>query len=318
MRVGILVEGEDGVSWDAWRRIAARVDALGFDALWRSDHLLSIVDENREAHDTWTALAVAATVTHRVQLGALVSPITVRHPAMLAKIAASVDTLSAGRLVLGLGAGWNEREHRAYGLAFPPLRERLERLEESIEVILRLQGPGPASYQGRHYSLDAVDAYPKPVQTPHVPLLIGGKGNTRLLRIVARYADEWNLTTNSPAFYRERAAALAEQCCLVGRDPATIRRSVTIGVLIGRHARELERRCHMLQRLIPRLAAYNAAAVPEALQASGWVCGTPAAIVRQLAALAAAGIDRVMLQHNDCDDDDALELIAREVIPAVA
>lgn len=328
MKVGIIVEGHEGLSWDTWRRLAAQTEALGFDSLWRSDHLLSIVDEGREAHETWLALTVAALETQRLQIGSLVSPMTFRHPAMLAKLAASVDSLSQGRLVLGVGAGWNDREHRAHGLRFPPFRERLGRLQEGIEIILRLQGDGPFSYRGQYYEVDAANPYPKPVQMQmqspqgsnrlRIPLLIGGKGRERFLGIVARYADEWNMTTNSPSFYRERSERLEAQCRTVGRDPAAIRRSVAVGILIGRSQPELERRSVAMQRLIPQLADVSTAEVPEAARAIGWVCGRPDEIVQRLRDLAAVGIDRVMLQHNDFDDESVLDLIAREVIPAVA
>jgi len=318
MKIGIIIEGQEGLSWHAWRHITAEVEALGFDSLWRSDHLLSIIDEGREAHETWLALTVAAAETTRLQIGSLVSPITFRNPALLAKIAASVDTLSDGRLVLGVGAGWNDREHRAHGLPFPPFKERLERLEEGLEVILRLQGDGPVSYQGRYYQIDGANLYPKPVQKPRVPLLIGGKGKARFLRIVARYADEWNMTTNSPAFCHERSECLAEQCRAIGRDPADIRRSVSMGLLIGRSEREVERRCRSIQQLMPALASVNITEIPTAVRACGWICGSPEDIVRHLHALAAVGIDRVMFQHHDFDDGDVLKLIAREVIPAVA
>ena len=317
MQLGILIEGHEGLSWERWRRLAARVEALGFDSLWRSDHVLSIIDEDREAHDAWLALTVAALETQRLQIGSLVSPITFRHPAMLAKLAASVDGLSQGRLVLGVGAGWNEREHRAHGLPFPSFRERLERLREGVEIIVRLQGDEPVNYQGRHYTVEAANPYPKPVRQK-IPLLIGGRGRERFLELVARYADEWNMTTNSPSFYRERSALLEAQCHAVGRDPAAIRRSVAVGMLVGRNAREIERRSLAMQRLIPHLAGVSASEAPAAARASGWVCGKPDEVAQQLRDLAAAGVDRIMLQHNDFDDDDALELMAREVAPAIA
>jgi F420-dependent oxidoreductase-like protein len=317
MKVGIIVEGHEGLSWHAWRRLAAQTESLGFDSLWRSDHLLSIVDEAREAHETWTALTVAALETQRMQIGSLVSPMTFRHPAMLAKLAASVDSLSEGRLVLGIGAGWNRREHRAHGLQFPPFAERLGRLQEGIEIIRALQGDGLDGYHGQYYEVDAVNPYPKPFRKK-IPLLIGGRGQDRFLRIVARYADEWNLTTNVPAFYCERSQRLAAQCHLVGRDPATIRRSVAVGILMGRSQQEIERRSAAMQKIFPQLAAINTAEVPKAAHAMGWVCGRPHEIVQQLRELAAVGIDRVMLQHNDFNDEAVLSLIAREVIPAVA
>jgi F420-dependent oxidoreductase-like protein len=318
MKIGIIVEGQEGLSWAVWRRMTAQIEALGFDSLWRSDHLLSTGDERREAHDTWLALTVAAAETKRLQIGSLVSPITFRNPAHLAKLVASVDTLSDGRLVLGLGAGWNDREHRAYGLPFPPLKERLERLEEGIEIIFRMQSDGPVSYNGRYYHIDQIDSHPKPIQKPRVPLLIGGKGKTRFLRIVARYANEWNMTTNSLAFYHERREQLAVVCRDMGRNPADIQHSVSMGLLVGRDQREIEHRCQALQKLSPALASVNTPEIPEAMRAVGWACGTPEAIVRQLQDLSMAGINRVMFQHHDFDDDDVLTLIAQEILPAVA
>lgn len=316
MKVGIIVEGQEGLSWDTWRRLAARAEALGFDSLWRSDHLLSIMDESREAHETWLSLTVAALETQRLQLGSLVSPMTFRHPAMLAKLAASVDSLSQGRLVLGVGAGWNDREHRAHGLQFPPFQERLQRLQEGIEIILRLQGDGPVTYRGQYYEVEAANPYPKPCQQK-IPLLIGGRGRDRFLGLVARYADEWNMTTNSPAYYLERSERLAAQCRHVDRDPATIRRSVAVGILVWRSSEEFERRSLAIQRLIPQLAAVSMSEMPEAVRSVGWVCGRPDEIVQQLQELAAVGIDRVMLQHHDFDDESVLDLMAREVLPAV-
>ncbi len=318
MKIGIIIEGQEGLSWDTWRHIIAQAEALGFDSLWRSDHLLSIIDERREAHETWLALTVAAAETTRLQIGSLVSPITFRNPAQLAKMAMSLDSLSHGRLVLGVGAGWNDREHRAHGLPFPPFKERLERLEEGIEIIRLLQLDGPVSYQGRYYQIDNANPYPKPVQKPSVPLLIGGKGKARFLRIVACYADEWHMTTNSPAFCQERSERLAEQCRRIDRNPEDIRRSVSVGLLIGRGASEIECRGRSIQRFMPELAAVSTSEIPEAVRGAGWVCGTPEDIVPQLQALAAVGVDRVMLQHHDFDDEDVLQLIAREIIPAVA
>src|SRR4051812_7028212 len=146
MQLGVLLEAEAGLTWDRWRRVVAAVEGLGFESLWLSDHLLSLSALEREALEGWVALTVAAAETTRVRLGPLVSPMTFRHPAVLARMAVAVDQLSGGRLVLGVGAGWNDVEHRAYGLAYPPARERLDRLEEGIEVIRRLLGDGPAHF----------------------------------------------------------------------------------------------------------------------------------------------------------------------------
>src|SRR5215510_12006062 len=176
MQLGVMLEGQDGLTWDLWRRIMARVEELGFESLWCSDHFMSIVDGNRDALETWVVLTLTAAETTRLRFGSLVSPMTFRHPSLLASIAAAVDTLSGGRLVLGLGAGWNEHEHRAFGIPFPPLQERIDLLEEGIEVILRLLSDGPARFDGRYYQLEGPDPRPKPLQQPRIPLLIGTTG----------------------------------------------------------------------------------------------------------------------------------------------
>jgi F420-dependent oxidoreductase-like protein len=318
MQLGVLVEAEVDLTWDRWRCVMARVEALGYDSLWLSDHCLSLQVPDRQALETWVALTLVAAETTRLRFGPLVSPITFRHPSLLARMAASLDALSGGRLVLGVGAGWNEVEHYAYGIPFPPARVRMDMLEEGIEVILRLLGDGPAHYAGRYYQLDGADPRPKSTQRPRIPLLVGGMGKRRTLPLVARYADEWNLTTNSAERYGMLSARLAECCRAIGRDPATIRRSVAVGFLVGMDAADLRRRCAAIQRLVPRLASLDVADVPDALRAVGWVVGTPAELLTVLRDLSRAGVQRAMLQLNDLTDLEALDLVAREVMPALA
>src|SRR5215216_2036408 len=290
MQLGVMLEGQDGLTWDLWRRIMARVEELGFESLWCSDHFMSIVDSNRDALETWVALTLTAAETTRLRFGPLVCPMTFRHPSLLARMAAAVDQLSDGRLVLGVGAGWNEREHAAYGLPFPAVRERMSMLEEGIEVILRLQRDEPAAFQGEHYRLDGAVMRPKPAQRPHIPLLIGGAGERRTLALVARYADEWNMTGATPARFRDKNAALLAHCRALGRDPATIRRSVMTGFLIGEDASALRRRCGAMRRLIPSLADVDTSEVPVAVRRWGWVTGTPDGVAAELRALAAEGV----------------------------
>src|SRR4029434_3704234 len=168
MQLGVMLEAQDGLTWDLWRRIMARVEELGFESLWCSDHFMSIVDSNRDVLETWVVLTLTAAETTRLRFGSLVSPMTFRHPSLLACIATAVDTLSGGRLVLGVGAGWKEHEHRAFGIPFPPLQERIHMLTEGIEVIVRLLGDGPAPLTGRYYQL--ARAHPPP-NTTHTPRL---------------------------------------------------------------------------------------------------------------------------------------------------
>ena len=260
MELGVMVEGQEGLTWDGWRQIMACVEALGFESLWRSDHFMSLVDSNRESLETWVALTLTAAETTRLRFGPLVCPITFRHPSLLARMAAAVDALSGGRLVLGVGAGWNDQEHRAFGLPFPPLKERMDRLEEGLEVIMRLLGNEPAQFAGRYYQLEGANPRPKPAQRPRIPILIGTTSERRMLRIVARYADEWDVPgTITPAAYRAKSQRLAAYCRDINRDPREIRHCVSTAFLIGRNERELRRRIEAMQQLMPHLAPLDAA-----------------------------------------------------------
>jgi F420-dependent oxidoreductase-like protein len=319
MQLGVMVEGQEGLTWGGWRQIMACVEALGFESLWRSDHFMSLVDSNRESLETWVALTLTAAETTRLRFGPLVCPITFRHPSLLARMAAAVDALSGGRLVLGVGAGWNDQEHRAFGLPFPPLKERMDRLEEGLEVIMRLLGDEPAQFAGRYYQIEGANPRPKPAQRPRIPILIGTTSERRMLRIVARYADEWDVPgTITPAAYRAKSQRLAAYCRDINRDPREIRHCVSTAFLIGRNERELRSRIESMQLLMPHLTRLDAAGVRAALQKEEWLIGTPEEIIAALQALADEGVERVMLQHNDQADFEALELIAREVMPAVA
>jgi F420-dependent oxidoreductase-like protein len=319
MQLGVMIEGQEGLTWERWRQIMACVEALGFESLWRSDHFMSLVDADRDSLETWVALTLTAAETTRLRFGPLVCPITFRHPSLIARMAAAVDALSGGRLILGLGAGWNDREHRAFGLPFPPLRERMDRLEEGLEVITRLLGDKPAHFAGRYYQLEGPNPHPKPAQRPRIPVLIGTTSERRMLRIVARYADEWDVPgTITPAAYRAKRERLAAYCRDINRDPREIRHCVSTAFLIGRNERELRRRIAAMQQLMPHLAPLDAAGVRDALRSEEWLIGTPDQIVSALQALADEGVERVMLQHNDQTDFEALELVAHEVMPAVA
>jgi F420-dependent oxidoreductase-like protein len=313
-----MIEGQEGLTWERWRAIMRRTEELGYESLWRSDHFVSLMGRpDRDALETFTSLTLTAAETRRVRFGPLVAPITFRHPSLLARMAAAIDRLSGGRFVLGLGAGWNVPEHRAFGLPFPPVRERMDMLEEGIRVIRALEGEGPASFAGKHYRLEEVQMHPKPVQRP-LPLLIGGAGERRTLRLVARYAQEWNLPGATPARVREKTEALERHCEQEKRDPATIARSVMAGFVVGEDDAAIARRLGALREVLPGLPALPDDDLRAGLRGRGWLVGRPAAVVEQLGALARAGVDRVMLQHHNQDDHEVLELIAREVLPAVA
>jgi F420-dependent oxidoreductase-like protein len=318
-RIGLMIEGQEGLTWERWRRLADAVDRLGYESLWRSDHLFSLFGvATRPGLDTWPSLTYLAATTRRIRFGPLVCPITFRHPSMLAREAAAVDVLSDGRLELGLGAGWHDGEHQAFGIPYPRVGERMRRLAEGIQVIAALWGAGPARVEGRYYSLDGATAWPKPVQRPRIPLVIGGKG-PKLLEIAARYADEWNCGgSQKPAGVRERTVALEAACRKVGRNPATIRRSWMGGILIGESGGVLEGRARVIQDYVTTRAATPAAGLPKELREAGWLVGTSEEIVAQMRGLTAEGISRFNLQFFTLDDLDAVHQIAEQVIPAAA
>jgi len=311
MRIGVMIEAQEGLTWERWFRIAERVESLGLDSLWRSDHFFSLSGHpERPALECWTSLTALAQRTQRIRFGPLVSPMTFRHPALLARMAAAVDGLSDGRLVLGVGAGWNEAEHAAFGISLPPLKERFDRLEEGIAVIKALWTGGPVDLDGRYYPLHHASAFPRPVQQPAPPLLIGGDGEVRLLRIVAEHADEWNSHAPGPEAYRAKRARLEEHCRAVGRDPNAIHRSWMGGILIGRDHNEVAEKGRWFHSFLS-LGGVPPEAVPAALRQRNWLVGTPDEVATQLGAWAAVGIERVMFQWYQLDDLDGLSLVAR-------
>jgi alkanesulfonate monooxygenase SsuD/methylene tetrahydromethanopterin reductase-like flavin-dependent oxidoreductase (luciferase family) len=304
MRIALMIEGQEGVSWEQWVALAEACEEHGIGMLFRSDHYLSQGDGGkRDALDAWTTLAALAARTTRVRLGTLVSPITFRHAAVLAKSAVTVDHISGGRVEVGMGAGWMEPEHSAYGFPFPELSERLRLLTEQLETVRHQWTDGPA--------------LPKPVQKPHPPLIVGGTGGRGTTEPAARFADEYNTFLADPAECARRRRRLDEACERVGRDPATMRLSLMTGCLVGADEDELRERG---RRLLARRGEDGGD--PDALVAryrERGVAGTPDEVVERLRELQQAGrVDRVMLQHLQHDDLDMVALIGREVTPKVA
>jgi len=316
VRVALMIEGQEDVTWDDWLALAEAAADYGFDALLRSDHYLSVDDiHDRAALDAWGTICGLAAVTRTLRLGTLVSPATFRHPSVLAKLVVTADHISGGRVELGLGTGWWAAEHQTYGFPFPPLGTRMERLAEQLELIHRQWTGGRFSFAGKHYRVEGLDALPKPVQRPHPPLIVGGAAGARSAAFAARWADEYNVFHVSPDEAGRRRAAVAAAWEREGRDPATLRFSVMNGILIGADRDELEHRARLL-------AAWRRQdADPRELideLARTWIVGTTEQVIERLREYAAAGVDRVMLQHHLHRDLEALELLGRDVIPAVA
>ncbi len=228
VRFGIQTPQQNSNGWHDMLAVWQEVERLGFDTAWVFDHFLPIFsDPSGPCMEGWTALSALAMATERIRLGVMVTGNTYRHPAVLAKTAATVDIISHGRLIFGIGGGWFEREHAAFGISFPGIGERLERLEESLTLIKQLWTQDTTSYTGRYYQLHKAPFLPKPVQTPHPPILVGASGERVALGIVARHADMWN-SFGPPALFRHKIARLDEHCQRIGRDPDTIEKSVLV------------------------------------------------------------------------------------------
>jgi alkanesulfonate monooxygenase SsuD/methylene tetrahydromethanopterin reductase-like flavin-dependent oxidoreductase (luciferase family) len=300
-KIGIMIEGQEGLTWDRWRHICHDADTLGFASLRRSDHLFSVMGMvERDCIECWTSLALAAEWTKRIEIGTMVSPMTFRPPALLARIATAVDLLAGGRLILGVGAGWYEREHVENGIPFLTMGKRMDLLEEGIKTI-------HATWQ---------TANPKPPRGT-IPLLMGGRGEKRALPMVAREAVEWNLSHRDTDEYQQKRKVLDAACRDIGRDPASIRHSVMATLIIGRDRAEVRERALRIRDFIPSLKGLDADEVLASVGKTGLV-GTPEEIAVTIRKHAALGVDLFMLQHFLLDDREALKLLASEVIPAVA
>jgi len=307
--ISIMIEGQEGLTWPRWERLAATVEDGGLHGLYRSDHLTGLFGHpERASLDTWASLDWLATATRRIRFGPLVCPLTFHHPAILAKHAHAVAERSAGRLDLGIGAGWHEGEHRMFGIPFPPLKERLDRLECGARAIVALRSGTPATLEQPYYPLIDAQTSPRPATPPR--LIIGGRGAKRTLRIVAAFADEWNVTRVTVAEYAERRRGLEVHGRAVGRDVSRLPSSLMLPFITGENDRDIGRRLATATALFPRIPTDEAG-----WRAAGFLFGRPDRIVEDLREWERAGVSRVMLQLFDMDDVDAIGLMAREVAP---
>jgi alkanesulfonate monooxygenase len=310
MQLRIFTEPQQGASYDDLLAVAATAEALGFDAFFRSDHYIAFSGDGLPGPtDAWITLAGLARDTSRIRLGTLVSPVTFRQPGPLALSVAQVDVMSGGRVELGLGAGWNEREHRAYGLDWPEtFGERFSMLEEQLEIVTGMwatEAGSTFSYSGNKYVLDKSPALPKPMQRPGPPIVIGGGGAKRTPALAARFGAEYNTPFLSPAAAGEAFGRVRAACEAIDRDPSTITFSSASTVCCGANEAEVERRATAIGRTAEQAR-------------KGGVGGTPDEVVAKLQRYADAGAQRVYLQVLDLKDLDHLRLIANEVMPHLA
>ena len=310
-----MIEGQEGVTWDDWVRLARLAEEHGFDGLFRSDHYTAIIEPRAGALDAWATIAGLAALTDRIRLGTLVSPATFRHPSVLARMAVTVDHISNGRVEVGLGSGWYEREHVEHGFPFTTSKERFELLSEQVEIVIRSWTEESFDHAGDAYTLRDQTALPRPVQQPHPPLVLGSSSiKPRFAALAARYASEVNTLGAPNDELRERKARLDRACEDAGRDPATLTYSVMTTCFVGRdHAEVVER--------VRRFAARRDEGVdPEALleeRRDRWIAGTVDEVVDRLDGLRSLGVSRVFLQHLSHRDDDMVALVGERLLPAL-
>lgn len=306
IEIALMIEGQMGLNWPRWQRLVRAAEDLGFAGLYRSDHYTNSEPPDQDSLELWVSLTWLAANTRRIEFGPLVSPVSFRHPTLTARMAAAVDDLSGGRLTLGLGAGWQEREHAAYGWDLLAIDQRFARFDEGLAVISRLlHSDQPVDFNGQYYRLRQAILLPRPARPGGPPILIGGNGARRTLPLAARYASEWNAVYTPPDEFAGLSRQLDNLLQAQGRAPGDVRRSLMAGCIFGRDADEVARKV---------TARTHGRRTPDELRRKGVVVGTAAQMQEQLAALEQAGVQRVMLQWLEPDNLDGLEAMARGLL----
>jgi alkanesulfonate monooxygenase len=332
VRFALMIEAQQGLTYEDQLAIARRAEAGGFEAMFRSDHYASFPGSSEQVTtDAWVVLAGLARETSTIRLGALVSPVTFRHPGNFAKLVTTVDHMSGGRIEVGVGAGWNEDDHLPLGLAFPSMDERADLLEDQLELLVGLwTEPDGWSFDGHQVHVKDAALRPRAVDMPGRPrgrdgrtqagharprIITGGQGTPRGFRIAARWADEFNITSSSAATVKAKMAELDDACRAAGRDPATLTRSAMVGVLIGADDAEVARRTTALRSELGLGSGDDASWLIE--RRGRWIYGTPDEARATIRDYAEAGIERIMLQDMLPRDDGMIDLMARELIGRV-
>jgi F420-dependent oxidoreductase-like protein len=288
LEVAIMIEGQNGLTWPRWQNIVRLVEELGFVGLYRSDHFTNMNPPDKESLELWVSLTWLACNTSRIEFGPLVTPFSFRHPALTARMASAVDDLSNGRLTLGLGAGWQEREHNLFGFDLLDISARFDRLEEGLRVVTQLlKSDSPVSFSGNYFDLREAIMLPRPQRSGGPRILIGGVGQKRTPDLVARYADEWNAMFLTPEKFKVLNANIDHRLEQEKREPSSVRRSMMTGCFFAATDSNLQRKIESRNKTI------------EQLHQQGMIAGSASVVKDQLLELEAAGLQRIMLQWLD-------------------
>lgn len=317
--ISLQIEGQDGLTWTGWKRWTTEVEELGFAGLFRSDHYTNARPPDKNSLEMIVSLTYFADHSQRAHFGPLVSPLSFREPTLLARQAAALDDLSGGRMILGIGAGWQEREHTLFGHDLGDIPTRMNRLEEGLEVITRLlHSDEPVTYEGHFYHLRGATLLPRPQRPGGPRIMIGGTGVKRTLPLVVRYADIWNAPFTSPETFRERSTYLDTLLREAGREPQSVKRTLMAPIFLGRDTSELDQQLQWRQSR-PELADKSLDEVITTLHHNGFLVGTPETIIEQIHTYANVGVEEIMLvQRGDPSEQtiEQLRTIAEHIIPA--
>jgi F420-dependent oxidoreductase-like protein len=303
LEIAIMIEGQNGLNWTRWRNIARLVEDAGFVGLYRSDHFTNMNPPDKDSLELWVSLTWLACSTERIEFGPMVTPFSFRHPAHTARMASAVDDLSNGRLTLGLGAGWQEREHHLHGFDLLDVKSRMERFEEGLQVVTQLlKSDSPVSFDGTYYQIRAATLLPRPARLGGPRILIGGNGKNRTLKLASRYADEWNFIFAPPETVKQLNALMDEELRKQNRDPKSVRRSMMTGCIFGHTESAFKQKVEVRGQSL------------DQLRQRGIVAGDADEVKEQLHQLEESGLQRVMLQWLDLDDLAGLEALAKAVL----
>ncbi|MGD8458113.1 MAG: TIGR03560 family F420-dependent LLM class oxidoreductase [Anaerolineales bacterium] len=309
IEVALMIEGQNGLTWERWKKIVPLIEDLGFIGIFRSDHYTNAEPPDKDSLELWVSLTWLADNTKKIEFGPLVTPFSFRHPSLTARMASAVDDLSRGRLILGVGAGWQEREHEKYGWDLLDISNRFKRFEEGLEVLsLLFSSDDPTNFNGEFFQLHEAVMLPRPKRSNGPPILIGGNGPHRTLALAAKYAREWNAVYLLPDKFSELNSHLDFLLEKENRKPKDVKRSMMTGLEFGRNNKEVKE--IVKNRTQGKMS-------PEELKKRGVIVGTANEIVDSLGTLSEVGVERIMLQWLELDDLDRLEAMAKSVLPQI-